>query len=127
MKINRNRRNWNWLIYYFLKVPLETDGLMIYQIDLNVEELFFDEQESLTVRFREEGERIVEEVETSLQISVHNEYWSNSSSEPSCHTSNESLNTSTSSRKNLHNRDLRNRLKRIRDQSYPVIFESFVY
>ena len=91
---------------------------------MKVNELFYDEEETetRTVRILEEGNRIVEENDRSLEITLNNEYWSNSSSEPSCYGSLENLNTSVPDRQKLKKHDLRNRLNRIRDSPYKVIF-----
>ena len=100
---------------------------MLYQIGLQVNELFYDEEETetRTVRIQEEGNRIVEENDRSLEITLKNEYWSNSSSDDS--STDDSLNTSVKSQ-NLHKFDLRNWLNqnRVRDSPYKVIFESIL-
>ena len=106
---------------------------MLYQIDLTIEEIFYgraegdhasnesfnapvrcEEKEKRNVRFLGREDRAVSNVDGTLHISVRNQDWSISSSEPSCYGSNESLNISDPK---LSSSDLRNKLKRIRPSS----------
>jgi len=80
--------------------------------------MFFEEGETQTVQSQEEGERTAEENDRSLEITVRIEYWSNSSAQPSCYGSLESLNTSVP-RPKLKEYDLRNRLNEYGNNSSP--------
>lgn len=128
---------------------MNTEGIVLYKIDCEVEEILpphiidFDsqkkptasdhslddvepvkEEERRTVTYREEeeekeAERIIEHRYGALQVSFRNENWNNSSGEPSCYSSSESLNSPVAKRrKALPSNDLRSRLNSIRFSPY---------